>query len=288
MQKVLPVRRRGGRELPGMRDGGAHDSAGRAADLAVARVEARGGAVVEVRQHDLDSERRPREPRRRDREPGPPPVPCERVPEPVARDDECDLLLAERRRGGGEREGHEAVLVEVPEGVEQQRRRERDRVKLVQGQPLDGREEQVDQREPERGALRAEVLAAEPEHRQRTERDGDGLAREQQVGARPDPPERREHDEDRVDVGAEPRDLLALQARDLEQVAVRSRPHCLHHVAQVEAGGLEGAVAQDRERSEARRIGGDRRPEQAAGRHRTLSRIVRQRAPRTASLARSR
>ena len=118
-----------------MRRGRAEDAPGRAADVAVARVEARGGAVIEVAQHDLHREHGTGQPCAGDREPGPAAVPRERVPEPVARDDECDLLLAERGRDRGEREGDEPILVQVPEGIEEQRRRERDRVELVQGQP---------------------------------------------------------------------------------------------------------------------------------------------------------
>ena len=88
-------------------------------------------------------------------------------------------------------------------------------MELVQRQPLRRRVEQVGEREPERRSFGAEVLAREPVDRQRAERDGDRLAHEQQVGARPDQPERRERGEDRVEVRAEPRDLVAAQARDL-------------------------------------------------------------------------
>jgi hypothetical protein len=77
-------------------------------------------------------------------------------------------------------------------------------MELVQRQPLRRRVEQVDEREGETAAVAAEVLAPEPEHGQRPERDGDRLDDEQHLRARPDPPERREEREDRVEVRGEP------------------------------------------------------------------------------------
>jgi hypothetical protein len=47
----------------------------------------------------------------------------ERVPEAEAGDDERDLLLAERRGDRAARERREALLVEVPEREQEQRRR---------------------------------------------------------------------------------------------------------------------------------------------------------------------
>ena len=116
-----------------------------------------------------------------------------------------------------------------------------------------------------RGVLGAEVLAREPEDGQRAERDRERLDREQHVRARPGEPERRERGEDRVEVRAEPRGLLAGQVRDLEEVAVRGRPDRLRHVAEVEATGLEGTLARDRERGEADGERGDGGPEKARG-----------------------
>ena len=55
-------------------------------------------------------------------------------------------------------------------------------MELVQRQPLRRRVEQVGEREAEAGALGAEVLAREPEDRQRAERDRDRLRDEQQSG----------------------------------------------------------------------------------------------------------
>ena len=56
---------------------------------------------------------------------------------------------------------------------------------------------------------------------------------------------------------SEPGDLFALEVGDPERVAVRGRPDRLHHVPQVEATGLERAVALDRERGEPSRVGRD-------------------------------
>jgi hypothetical protein len=56
------------------------------------------------------------------------------------------------------------------------------------------------------------------------------------------PTERREQHEDRIDVGGQPRDLVAVE-RSFQRVAVRSRPDGLHHVSEVEATGDEGLVA---------------------------------------------
>ena len=137
-------------------------------------------------------------------------------------------------------------------------------MELVQRQPLRRRIEQVREREADPGAFRAEVLAREPVDRQRAERDRDGLDDEQKVRARPGKPERREGDEDRVEVRGEAGDFVSTQARDGERVAVRGRPDRLDHVAKVEAAGLERAVAQDRERREGGRVGGDPAPEEEA------------------------
>jgi hypothetical protein len=92
------------------------------------------------------------------------------------------------------------------------------------------------------------VLAGEPVDGQRAERDRDRLRDEQHVRARPDQPERREGGEDRVEVGREARDLVPAETGDLKRVAMSSRPDGLHHVAEVEAAGLEGAVPEHGER----------------------------------------
>ena len=102
------------------------------------------------------------------------------------------------------------------------------------------------------------MLARQREDGEGARRDGDGLDDEEHVRAGPDPPQRREEDEDRVDVRREPGDLLALEVRDAKRMAVSGRPDRLHHVPEVEAARLEGAVAEDGERGEAGRVGAGR------------------------------
>ena len=148
---------------------------------------------------------------------------------------ERDLLLARR---GGEREQGEReqpFLVEVPEREEQERRRERDGMELVQRQPAGRRIEQVGEREAEAGPPRCEVLPREPEDGKRAECDRDRLHDEQQVRARPEPPQWGEEHEDRIDVRGEPGDLLAVEVGHAKRMPVRRRPDGLHHVAEVEA-----------------------------------------------------
>ena len=149
---------------------------------------------------DLDCQQREDDPQRGHRSTGPEAPPRERVPDAHARDHERDLLLRQRGRNGTEGEGHEAVLVEVPKSKEQERTGERDGVELVEGQPFHRRVEEVGKREAERRPRRTEVLPCEPEHGQRAERDRNRLCHQEHGRARPQPPERREEDEDRVDV----------------------------------------------------------------------------------------
>ena len=155
------------------------------------------------------------------------------------------MLLRRQRRGREQRERQQPALVEEPPGEQQQRARERDRVEVAHGQPLHRREEQVGERERGRRPLGVEVRAREPEDGKRSRGDGDGLDDEQQLRARPEPPERRERGEDRVEVRAQPRDLLAVDVGDREHVAVRGRPDRLRHVPEIEAAAVEGAVAED-------------------------------------------
>ena len=279
----------GAQQAPGVGEGGLEDLARRVAERAVAVVEAGRGAVVEVRQDELDRDAGEQHAERRDCAAGDEAPPGNGVPDAHPGDHERDLLLRQRGQRGEDGEGNEAVLVEVPEGKEQERARERDGVELVQREPLHGRVEQIRQREAERGPLRAEVLAGEPEHRERAERDRDGLGREEHARARPEPPERREEDEDRIDVRAEPRDLLALEVRHRQRVPVRGRPDGLGHVAEVEPPDVERAVAEDGEGAEAARVGGDRRPQEPfrPGGQSSSSIKDRHLAPSTSSLARS-
>ncbi len=264
----------------------ADDPPGRPPDLAVARVEGRALARPEVRDDDGDRDRRPRDPEGGHGQASRPAASRDREPQPEARDHERDLLAARRGRDRAGCERHPALLVEEPERVEEEGGRERDRVELVQRQPADGGVEEVGQGEAERGPLRAEVLAREQEDRQRAQPDGERLRDEQQVGARPETPERCEDDEDRVDVRRQPRDLVSAQVRDRERTAVRGRPDGLDHVPEVESSRGERVVAEDRQRGETGRVRGRRRPEQRPGPQAARrSRSSRQRRPSTASLA---
>ena len=131
----------------------------------------------------------------------------------------------------------------------------------------------------------------------REQEDGDGagcdrrrLHDEQERRAGPEPPERRERRDDRVEMRAEPGDLAALLVGHLEEMPVRGRPHRLRQVAEVVAAAPEGGVARLREPGEAGGEAGGRRGQQearreTAGHAASCSNIVRQRPPSTASLA---
>ena len=89
---------------------------------------------------------------------------------------------------------------------------------------------------------RAEVLAGEPEDRQRPRGDGERLDDEQQLRVGPEPPEWREHGEHRVEVRAEP-GICSPWTLVTESRSPRcGRPDRLRHVAEVEAAALEGPV----------------------------------------------
>ena len=266
LEQVMKVARAEGRfeDAQRMLDRRLENASGRASDLAVAAVEVRLGAGVEVRYDDGNRDSAPRRSGERDRSPGDGSPVRDRVPHSEARDHERDLLLARRsgEREHGERQ--QPFLVEVPEREEQERRRERDGMELVQRQPTGRRIEQVGEREAEPGTPRCEVLARQPVDGKRAECDGDRLHDEQQVRARPEPPQGSEEHEDRVDMRGEPGDLLAVEVGHPQRMAVRRRPDGLHHVAEVEAPRDERFVTQRRERGEAGGIRGDRRDEQRA------------------------
>ena len=218
----------------------------------------------------------------------------EGVPDAERRNREGNVLLRETGEGGDDRERDEPVLVQEPEGEEEERRRERHRMELVEREPLRRRVEEVREPEAEPGPVGVEVLSRQQEDRPGAERDRGRLGRQQHRRIGPEPPEGSESREDRVEVRAEPRDLLALEIGDGEHVAVCGRPHRLRHVAEVEPAGTEREMAQDREGGEAGREGGDGRPEdddgpeahrRLAARSSSASRRPRQRWPRTSSLA---
>jgi hypothetical protein len=54
-------------------------------------------------------------------------------------------------------------------------------------------------------------------------------------------------------VRGEARDLLSLEVRNFERLAMSGRPNRLRHVPEVEAPALEGSVAKDGEGAEAGR-----------------------------------
>ena len=215
---------------------------------------------------------------------------ADRVPDPHRGDRQPDVLLRRERRGRAERERQQPPFVEEPPGEEEQRGRERDRVEVARGQPLHRRVEEVRERQGGGRPFRVEMCTREPEDRQRSGGHRSGLHDEQELRARPDPPQRREQGEDRIEVRAEPRDLLAVDIGDGEEVAVRGRPDGLGHVAEIEAAAAERAVAQHRERPEEGGERGHREPDEPRWRHRATSCSTRprQRSPSTASLACSR
>src|SRR6266545_8424243 len=164
-----------------------------------------------MRDYDGERDRAPRETRGSNRRSGAATPAREHVPDSQGGDDQRDLLLRRRREEGEYREGPEPILVECPDRREQQWRRERDGMELVQRRPRRRRIEEVGEREGDAGTARAEMLAREQEHRPGAERERDVLRDEQQVRAGPDPPQRREQREHRVDVRTEPQDLGAAQ-----------------------------------------------------------------------------
>ena len=87
------------------------------------------------------------------------------------------------------------------------------------------------------------MLARQPEDGQRAESDRERLRHEQEVGARPDPPQRREDDENRIHVRRQARDLLAVEICHAQRISMSRRPDGLHHVAEVEATRRERQLA---------------------------------------------
>jgi hypothetical protein len=174
----------------------------------------------------------------------------EHVPGPIPGDHERHVLSADRSEQGERRERNQAVLVEVPEREEERRRRERAGMELVQREPRRRGVDEICQPEADSRASRAEMLSREPVDGQPTERERGRLHDEQQVRARPEPPQGREQHEHRVEMRAEAKHLLPAQVRDAQRMSVRREPDRLHHVPEVEAAGLERAVAQHRERTE--------------------------------------
>jgi hypothetical protein len=200
---------------------------------------------------DPDRDRRPHQRDRGDRTADGRLPAAQRVPDPDARDHERHVLLG----GGGEdpedQRGDEPVLVEEPDRVEEERDRQRDGMEVVQRVPLDRRIEEVCDRERPRRAVVADVLAGEPEDGEGARGECERLHRGQQQRTRPEPPERREQDEQRVDVRAQPRHLLTGRLRYLERSPVGGAPHRLRHVPEVVPVAEEVCVAARGEHGEA-------------------------------------
>ena len=187
------------------------------------------------------------------------------------------------------REREEPLLVEEPDRAEEQRRRERHRVKVVDDEPLRGRVEQVYGAEEEARAVAAEVFPCQEVDGNRSESYGNRLDDQQELRARPEPPEGHEDNDDRVEMRSESRDLVTVNVRHFEESAVCGRPYDLGEVADVEATGLERTLLQDGEGGHSH---GERADEDAEQRARVThaaaiarSTTVRQRIPSVASSA---
>ena len=184
------------------------------------------------------------------------------VPEAEHRHHEADLLLRQAGRAGADREGDEPILVEKPDRSQEERGRERDGMEVVDHEPLCRRVEEVDEGECDPGAIAPEMLPCEQIDGNSAEGDGGRLRHEQELGTGPDPPQRNEEDDDRVEVRSEPGDLLAVDIGHLEESPVGGRPDDLGEIADVEPACLEGSLLQYREHRHARRKGADGEPEQ--------------------------
>ena len=112
------------------------------------------------------------------------------------------MLFGQAGGACGSREGDEALLVEEVPRREQERGCKRDRVNVVQDEPLGRRVEQLDEREAETCVSRPESPAREPEARHRPQGDGDSLGDEKCARMRPDPPERNEDGDDRIEIAS--------------------------------------------------------------------------------------
>ena len=124
---------------------------------------------------------------------------------------------------------------------------------------LKRRVEQQGQRAQHGRSRVAEKAQTEPVGRPGSQADDDGLADQQNGGARPQEPGQGEDGEDRVDVRAEARRLLAVNAGDLEESPVGGVVDRLHHVAQIEPSVVVAAVPLDRKDTEEHRHQDDRR-----------------------------
>ena len=167
--------RRGDRARVGERRG--RNPARRPADRVVAALEGRAAAGGEVRHDDCHGEERDDGPGKGDREPRAAAPRAQRVPEPHRGNDEPDLLLRQARERRDGRERDEPVGVEEPEAPEEKRRRERDRMEVVEDEPLRRGMQEVGEREAGAGPVRCRGASAEQVHGDRSGGDRDRLAR---------------------------------------------------------------------------------------------------------------
>ena len=273
-----------------MREQRSQDAARRAADLAVARVERR-RAAAEVRHDDLDRDRRDARPRRRrSRRPRAAAAARRRTrarsPRRRARSPPCTRSRAAAKTANGSSRsssryqnayrssGHASAtgwnsfsVSHCGRGIEQVGERE--------ARARRAREPRCLRASQNTGSAPSATATAW------TTSSMSGLGQASQSGA----------NAARIGSKCEPSREICSPARFVtcEEVAVRRRPDRLRHVPEVEAAGVEGALAADRERGEADRERGDRRPEQdASPSHASPSSRPRQRAPSTSSLACSR
>jgi hypothetical protein len=212
-----------------MERGGLQDCARRPAEACIAVCERVRARNAEVRDEVDEVECRDSEPGREQADADNGPLARQPVPETEAPDDERDPLV----RGGGQyrRDPEEspALLVQPPERVEQQRQGEAHRMEAevrVERIPLRGWVGEVCEHEACCRALGAEVLSREPEHGQCPGADRRRLDDEQDYGARPDQPERREEHEQRIHVPAEPENCSPFSAVDSS-----SRPCAVFQIA---------------------------------------------------------
>ena len=210
----------------------------RAADAVVCAVE--DARAARERRHDHgERDDRPRRTQCRDGQTGRPSPSRERVPEPEPRDREPHQLAARHARAQRtDRERHEPVGVEEPDAEEEERDRERHGVEGVDGRPRDPGVGEV-RRARGTPATRSDPRCrrASQKTRQRAERHGDDLDRDERQRRRRDAARAASSErEDRIDVASEPDHLLARRAvRHLERAAVGGAPDRLHHVSEVVA-----------------------------------------------------
>ena len=138
-------------------------------------------------------------------------------------------------------------------------------MELGDRRPLERRVEQVHGGGGHGQAVVAQPAPPEPERRERAGRDDDRLGDQQGLGQVPRPGERREQDQDRVDVGAEARELATGDVGRLERASLGGAPDRLDHVPDVEAAGPEGPLAGHREIGEDAGVDGHHRPDDGLG-----------------------